>query len=242
MQTRIAVLAILLLSLLLAGCAFDIVTGSGIVVTETREVRNFDAIDLSGSGQVVVTQGETETLTVEAEDNIIPLVRSEVRSGTLYLGLQPGSRIVNMTRPLRFHVTLKDLRALQVSGSGNLQSASIDTDQLNVGVSGSGTVRIDGLTAGAVSIDISGSGGVELAGEVNRQTVEISGSGSYTAGDLKGEGATVRISGSGSATLWVTNSLSSNVSGSGSVRYYGTPERIDQRVSGSGRIRGLGEK
>ena len=61
-------------------CGATIIKGSGNLITETRQVSNFDSIDLSGSGEVIVTQGGSESLTIETDDNVMEHVKAEVQS------------------------------------------------------------------------------------------------------------------------------------------------------------------
>lgn len=243
MNTRIgrAVGLLAIVILLISACGIGTIRGSGNMVTEPRDVSGFDRVSLSGTGEVVITQGDEESLTVETDDNIMPYVITEVSGGTLHLALDAErARSISPTR-LRFTVAVRDLAGLEVSGSGSATSTGIDTERLDVEVSGSGDVRIDSLTAEAVGVQISGSGDVELRGEVTGQDININGSGEYIAGDLRSQTARVAVSGSGDATVWVTESLDASVSGSGSVNYYGTPQT---RVSGddSEDINRLGDK
>jgi hypothetical protein len=215
------------------------VAGSGDMISESREVSGFDSVDLSGSGDVIITQGEGESLTIETDDNVMQYITSEVRDGTLHLGTEPRT-IVRPTR-LVFTLGVDELAAVDVSGSSSIEAASIETDGLEIDVSGSGSVNVDSLTAGDLRVRISGSGVVQLAGEVPEQDIEISGSGDYRAGDLLTETTAVSVSGSGEATLWTTGSLDASVSGSGTINYYGAPT-VTSSSSGSGDINGMGEK
>ncbi|UCG23839.1 MAG: DUF2807 domain-containing protein [Chloroflexota bacterium] len=236
----LVVLLLLTAILTVTACNANIVDGSGDLITETREVSGFDSIDLSGSGEVIVTQGGSESLTVETDDNVMEHVETEVRGGTLHLGFEEGLNLIDPTR-LIFTVGVDDLSELRISGSGDFEADSVDTDRFNVTVSGSGDVQIGDLMADSVEARISGSGDVDLAGEATTQDVTISGSGKYRAGDLASESVEVSISGSGNATVWATESLDSNISGSGTVNYYGRPS-INSSGSGSGQINNLGEK
>lgn len=229
----------LLLLLMLAGCT--IVTGSGNIVSESREVSGFDEVVLAGSGNLTITQGDGEALTVEADDNLMDLIETEVRNGVLYLGFKSGANIINTSRAVQYQLTVDDLSELTISGSGNVSAESLVSDDFSLNVSGSGEAQIDRLTASEISIEISGSGDVDIVGAVEEQSITVSGSGNYRAGDLVSENVTVRISGSGNATVWVAEMLDVVVSGSGNVEYYGTP-RVNQQVSGSGNIRSLGNK
>lgn len=221
-------------------CATRIIRGSGNVIIETRQVSNFDRIDLSGSGEVIVTQGGSESLSIETDDNVMKHVKAVVEGGTLKLGFEDGFNIISTSR-LVFYVGVDDLSSLNISGSGDIESDMILTDRLEVSVSGSGDVQIGELSAGSVNAWISGSGEIELIGEAASQDVSISGSGKYLTGDLCSKSVKVSISGSGDATVCATETLDSNSSGSGSVYYYGRPS-INSVSSGSGNISNLGEK
>ena len=225
---------------LLSACSLRTNRGSGDLITESRDVRDFDRVSLTGSGEVVITQTGEESLTVETDDNLMQYVRTEVTGGTLNLGIDTDGRSISPTR-LRFTLTVKDVDGLKISGSGDITTGDFDTERLEVEVSGSGDVRIDALTVENVVVRISGSGDVELAGEATGQDIDISGSGKYRAGDLSSAEAKVTISGSGDATVWVTDSLDVRISGSGSVDYFGNPT-TDLSGSGSGKIKSLGEK
>jgi putative autotransporter adhesin-like protein len=226
-------------ALLLCACGLRAVRGSGKLVTESRDVRDFDRVSLGGSGKVILIQGEEESLVIETDRNVMRYITGEVRDGTLVLGTKSGA-MVSPTR-LRFTVSVKDLAGLTVSGSGDLTAERVDTERLQIKVSGSGDLRIDALTAREVAVRISGSGDVDLAGEVTEQEVAISGSGKYRGGDLRSETVALTISGSGDATLWTIESLDARLSGSGSASYYGTP-RTDISSSGSGNVKGLGDR
>ena len=229
----------LIVLVLLAGCS--VVVGSGNIVSEQREVGNFNAVEIAGSGQLIITQGEQESLRVEVDDNILPLVETNVRGRTLHLGLRWGINVLPLARSVKYTLTVRSLNRIDVSGSSSVVVDRLVTDALETNVTGSGEVQIDDLNAGEVEVNISGSGDVELTGAVERQNVTISGSGEYRAGDLVSLTADVQISGSGDAVVWSTETLDVTVSGSGNVDYYGNPQ-MDQEVSGSGNIQSLGVK
>jgi hypothetical protein len=236
-------LVILLIPLLLSGCGFKVISGSGQVISESRPVSDFNAVTLTGRGDLFISQGETESLKIEAEDNLLPYIKSEVKNGTLVIGFDKENwkEVLRPTKPIKFTVTLKDITALTLTGLGSIQSTNLTADQLVVKVSGSGDVRIDQLDANELTYDLSGSGDAVFSGQVDRQEITISGSGSYNGGDLNSQAAKVTISGSGDVTLWAEDSLEVSTSGSGSVSYYGSPQ-VTTSSSGSGKLQSLGEK
>ena len=217
-----------------------VINGSGNVISETRKVSGFNSVSLSGIGELTIKVGDEESLLIEAEDNLVPLLTSEVSQGKLDLGTKPGVSL-NPTKPIRYTLVVKDLNAIEISGLGSVRSVALKADRINIAVSGSGNLSIAGIEADQLIVDISGLGSVTVAaGKVNSQKISLSGSGSYKANDLESSSADVEISGLGNATLWAKDQLKANISGSGNVDYYGSPAVTADR-SGLGRVNGLGE-
>lgn len=219
MRTRKAVAggALLLLLVLLATACDDVldvsgVRGSGDVITESREVSGFSKIAVLGSGVVVVEVDGTESLTIEAEDNIMPLLTTEVRNGRLELG--PKSSI-SPTRQITYTISAAALEGVSISGSGDISATGVDADSFTV--------------------EISGSGRVEPTGTTTELTVEIAGSGDYEGEGLVAELGEVTVSGSGNVLVNVTDQLDVTISGSGDVRYMGSPS-VSSSISGSGEM------
>jgi hypothetical protein len=142
---------------------FHFVRGSGNVVRETREVRDFDSIKLSGSGSIFISQTGEESLAIEAEDNILPLLTSDVHGRQLELGSQPLGAI-SPQASIRYYLTVKDLRSLEISGAGKVEISTLATDELRVTVSGSGDLHAPALTTSSLRVNISGSGDISFAG------------------------------------------------------------------------------
>lgn len=230
---------LILCTLALSACGFTgftFVTGSGNVGSESREVSNFDAVTLEGSGDLIVTQGNQESLKIEAEENLIPYIRTEVRGHTLHIFIDhTNSLSIDANRPMRYYVSMKDVTGLTLSGSGTITSDNINTKNLDINLSGSGDVEIDKLKADSLTIDLSGSGKCVLNGEVASQNMNISGSGKCDASELKGKDVDIDISGSGKAMVAATNTLNVTITGSGDITYSGNP-KISQTITGSGKL------
>ena len=206
--------------------------GSGMVRKESRTVPAFTAIVIEGSGNVTLSQGETQSLSVETDDNLLPLVRTEVRAGVLYLGFKEGARPVHVSQ-LEFFVSVPELTAVKITGSGNLHATSIiRASSLTLEISGSGGIYSE-LEVGRLGVTISGSGGVTVEGRTDQLSVTISGSGSVQARDLASAAAEVTVNGSGEAVISARRTISINVSGSGRVAY-GGGAKATITTSGSG--------
>jgi hypothetical protein len=203
---------LVLLSLAVGACSIVGERGSGVMATETRDVSGFDEVDLSGSGRVSVAVTGVESLTVEAEDNILPLLTTEVTNGRLELGAKQS---ISPTREIVYTITVVSLEAVAVSGSGSIMATDIDSHAFGVDISGSGTVMPAGVSE---SLDLS-----------------ISGSGVFEGEALVSASGTVSVSGSGQAVVNVTDNLDVKVSGSGNVQYFGDPG-VSVSISGSGDV------
>jgi hypothetical protein len=208
--------------------------GSGNVVSEEREVSGFTGIALVSSGDVVITQGAQESLTIEAEDNLLPLLETTVENGLLVLGVKDGETI-QPTKDIRYFITVTNLDRLEISGAGDMSSSDLTLDALSVDISGTGDVSIANLTLDTLSITVSGAGDVDLSGTANSSSITVSGSGDYQACDLQSGTVGLEISGQGDAVVSATGTLTVDVSGMGDVAYVGTPE-VSQDVSGMGDV------
>lgn len=249
MKIKTITLLILIAALLLSGCnalwnlGGRSVTPSDVIITETRPVSDFTAIDFTTLGRVTISQGESESLTVSGPDNIIPLVQTTVRNGTLSIDMENDITVTTLNREktLNFTIELKDLNSLMVSGLGEIIMDSLTTSDLTLEMSGAGSIKLDDLTADSLDINVSGLGSVEVAGEATTASIDISGAGSVNAPDLKIQTASVSVPGLGSATVWVTDELTGDISGAGSVNYYGNPQ-VKTNSSGLGSFKAMGDK
>lgn len=228
MRRFVAVVSCVGLTLTLSACT----VGSGEVVTESRSVEGFDGIDLRGSGEVRITVDGTESLTIEAEDNIIDHLTSEVSGSTLILGVD---RPITATEDIIYTVTMISLNDIEISGSGAIEVAEFSTEDIAVEVSGSGAASVTDVAAESVVVRISGSGSVSISGDADALDLSIGGSGSFGGERLEVDTGDVDISGSGSATINVREILDVRVSGSGNVEYLGDPS-VSIDTSGSGSV------
>ena len=211
---------------------------SGKVVTETREARDFTGVSVSLPGTVVVRQGTPASVSVEADDNLIPEIETAVERGTLKIRFK-RSLSISGRATLRLLVVAPAIRSLAVAGSGDILSEALSAESLDVNVSGSGDVKVAKLEVGALSTSFAGSGDVRVAGKAASVTVTIAGSGDVKAERLETSRAKVSITGSGDVTLWVRDSLDVSTIGSGDVRYHGDPA-VTKSSIGSGTVKRLG--
>jgi hypothetical protein len=243
MKTKIIAL-LLVFVIIISACGFPMriteVRGSGNVITETRPVAGFNAVDLNDVGKLIIEQGNKEVLEITAEDNLMEYIESKVSGSQLELGFKEFVNI-HPTKDIIYRLTVKNINQIGSSGLGKIEVKKLASENLSVEISGNGRISIDNLEAETLSLVISGLGDISINGSVLQQQLEISGAGNYNAPNLASETAVVDISGSGTAILWVTEQLNLELSGAGKVHYYGSPV-VNSNISGVGEVINLGDK
>ncbi|MEN9627189.1 MAG: hypothetical protein RJA10_415 [Pseudomonadota bacterium] len=224
---------------LFGGAALARTVGSGREASESRPVSDFDAIAVSDAIDLMVRQADKESLTLTADDNVLPLVEAVVESGqrgrTLVIRLRQGET-VSTRRAIKATVDVVRLTALASAGSGNTTVGSLKTPSLRLSMAGSGEMRLDGLTADALEVRVAGSGAVAGSGTAAQVKLTIAGSGDADLAALAADHVTVSIAGSGDAKVTANQSLSAKVAGSGDVVYGGAVKAVRTSVAGSGSI------
>ena len=217
---------------------------------ELRSVESFDQIQFKDFGQLILTQGDQETLTVEADEELLPELITEVRNGKLILGLEKdwfsrlgkvlSSVFSSTNHKVIYTLTFVKLEAISISGQCHLECETLESDNLKLRVSGLGNLNFAHLDVNTLKVNISGRGEFSAAGRADQQEIHISGSGEYQAPDLASQSLRVVISGQGNATVRVEESLDIKISGLGQVNYHGRP-KIRQVISGLGKSKRLNE-
>jgi len=219
------------------------VRGSGVVVSQTRQLADFNSIEIDYPVEITLQQGNANSLTVTAENNLVPQLATPVSGSTLTIeNNQPDwTRRVTPTRPVVILMTVKDLQQVDFPSAGTLTVGKLQTDHLDLTIGGAGTVTLANLTTHKLDVDLSGAGNINASGSADNLTLDISGLGGFHGADLASQSAGITISGAGNATVWAKTSLDVEISGTGSVNYYGSPQ-VSREVSGLGSVTGLGNK
>lgn len=230
----------LLVAVLAAGCAqapassAGTIVGSGKVINETRDVSGFTSVEFSAPGYLTITQGDAESLSIQAEDNLLPAITTTVADGVLTIDVKSGTTLQN-TSMIQYTLVVKELSSILDTGSGYVSAGGLTLTDFSFKASGSGDAKFTALTAANLTIDLTGSGAFDIDGTADALTLNSTGSGSFNGAGLAAKDATVSITGSGNATVNASGTLDATLTGSGNLVYAGEPE-ITQNVTGSGTI------
>ena len=201
----------------LAGCNLisntSNVKGSGNVKTEKRSLASFDSLDANYVGSIQVRSQGQESLEISGDDNIIPLITTEVKNGTLYIRPTKG---YNPQQKLQIIISTPDLKKFVFDGVGKANLSNVKNDRLEIVVNGVG--------------DFSASG------ETKEADITLSGVGSLDAKNLHTINAKVNSTGVGNVDIYVTGKLDAQASGVGKINYYGSPKIVNRQTEGIGKI------
>lgn len=225
--------------LLATGCMKETVKGTGRTVDENRNLSKFNGVDLKMDATLKFVKDTAYFCIVSAQDNVLDVLETEVRAGTLKVGVEPGVWLRRHS-PITIEVHTPSIENIEISGSGNFNSESeLTANTVDLRISGSGKVDIKSVKVSKLNVEISGSGSVNIdEGSADDVYLSVSGSGKIEARDVLMDYCDVNISGSGSAYVNVIKKLYASISGSGNVYYKGTPV-VETHVSGSGKIKQL---
>jgi hypothetical protein len=213
---------------------------SSSIVPDSEEIRNpgkFSRISLALSAKVYLVQGPECKLEIEANDNDLDKIKTEVKNGKLHIGTKSWAS--GPKGSVTIHITMPELEGLSVAGSGSIvASKGFDCNELDLDISGSGAIKMVNLSVEELDATITGSGHIKLNGEpaADELSLTITGSGSFSSEELKIDEADINITGSGSAKVHVIKELTTNITGSGNVHYRGDP-MINANATGSGRTK-----
>lgn len=221
--------------LISAGCRK--VTGEGSIQTEYRTVGAFSKVESYIGGTVQVVEGDTHTVTVSAQQDILDVLKTEIEDGSLVIRYKHNVR-VSRSEDVSVTVHAPSFRTLKMLGAGKIINRdTLNSPFLTVDVNSSGSVHLNQVHAALLDAEIGGSGYIRVdGGRVTREVISIVGSGNIQLGSLPADEVKVRSYASGSANVYALRTLDVDILGSGSVYYSGTPS-ISVRVTGSGRLR-----
>ena len=208
------------------GLLFLMIAGLAImnVFSQSKEIRSvsaFTGIEASGVFDITVTKGSTESLTIEANNDVMQYVRSEVRNGVLHLYLDKGNNMMNI-KNLKAFIVMKNLDKVTLSGACKFTSddpftsdtfrcdcsgasklmANVNTNLLNIEASGACNIKIKANVIGDTNLDVSGAS--KIQGELNAANVMINSSGVCSI-ELTGSATDFKIDVSGTSKIKAEN-------------------------------------
>ncbi|HVN59015.1 MAG TPA: head GIN domain-containing protein [Bacteroidales bacterium] len=216
------------------GQFYHSVRGNGNVVKKERTMSGFDAVKVSSGIDVYLSQGDKESVTVEADENLHDYIVTEVRNGVLNVYTDNVS--IRHAERERVYVTIKDVKSLRTSSAGDIVGETpIKCGDIEISASSSGDITLE-LHADKVDVDISSAGDIKLNGDAQSLRADLSSAGSLKAYDFKVKEADVSVSSAGDADIYASDKLMARASSAGDIHYMGSPKYVDAHSSSAGGI------
>jgi hypothetical protein len=218
--------------------SLDVVSGSGTMAIEPREVGSFERIEFRSEGHVIVTLGEPCSVAIETDDNLLSHLDADVRGGTLDLRTVGDSIDIEPTDSVTWHIDMPAIEEIRLIGAGSIDVNDADGARLVATIDGVGDVNLIGLSVGHLSATINGVGTIRATGHASSVDLSVDGPGTIDAGDLEVATASCAINSAGEIVVWATDELDVAGTGIGTVSLYGSPH-----LSGhTAKVNALGER
>lgn len=189
------------------------VKGSGNVVAEVREIKDFTGVDVGGVFIVEVVAQKDFFVEVEADDNLVPLIKTEVRDGVLHI---EAEKRLSSRNGLKIRIAAPEINRIDASGVAKVELKESKSEELH--------------------IDVSGASNVTLGGTSSRLFIDVGGASRVYAGELKTEDARIDASGASSVETFATGNLQAKASGASRITYSGGPKNVEKRSRGASSI------
>ncbi len=219
----------------LSGCEIfmDQIVGSGNRITEERQVKSFDAIEAGSSFDVIIEKGDIPGVLIEADDNLMRHIITEVRGKTLKISSEARFRLAGK---IKVFITYDKLEQVKLSGAAELQCDDIiKADDFEITLSGASKANIQ-LHADDLEVKLSGASKLYISGVSDEIAARLSGASRLFADQLETEEGSYRLSGSSKAEVWVVQSIDARASGAAKLVYVGNPRQINSNTSGAASI------
>lgn len=245
------------MALLLNACGLNFVTGSGNIIRESRSVVDFDRVELSVPGRMVLTQGDSEALEISADDNLMPYILTKVEGGVLSIYVAEPLTNLMPSKEIVYTLNVKNLSALTVNGSAAIEAKQVHSATLVLNINGSGDISLADVTAKDLDATINGSGTFNFGTlRVDNARLDVFGSGDVVARSVEAQQISSQINGSGKVTLngktiqqtltitgagdmqaaqLESETARVSINGSGNIQVWVT-EKLEASILGSGEI------
>ncbi len=178
--------------------------GSGVIITESRPVGDFERLSIRGTGIINLSQGTAPSLSVTTDDNLMQYILTEVQGNTLVFDITDEGRSENLgpSEPIEFDLVVVKLDEIRIAGSADLRGTSLTTGVLDLAIDGSGNISFDNLRTENLEFSIDGSGNIQVdTGTTGDFAIRVGGSGDIDMADLTADRVEVDIFGSGNIEL-----------------------------------------
>ncbi len=237
MKKKLSLTVSSVIVLLLSACGVAVVPGSGEVVQQMRDVSNYSQVVFSAPGELTIEQNGHEGLVIEADDNLLQYIYTNVQGDVLYIYVEPSVIQLYPSKPIRYTLDVATLSRVTQNGSGVIRSDELIASTLDFDLNGSGDILIAAVKSQAAAVYLDGSGTYRFDSLMTNQlTVSLDGSGDIAMQEVIAKTTNVEIDGSGKLVVTdvIADTLSMKIDGSGDSALSGEVNHQAIAIHGSG--------
>ena len=215
MKNRVVLILLTALMLLVTGCHHGMlnqVSGSGNRLKQKRDVASFNSISYDGAFEIDVVCQQPVSLEIEGDDNILPLVGTDVSNNVLHI---KNLSSYSVSTPIKLKIAVQNLEGIAVNGAGRIEISGMKNDKFE--------------------IDVNGAPNVSVSGETKLVDIDTNGAGKIDTHKLRATKAVVESKGVSKVELHAADQLDVTVSGPSRVTYEGDPV-VNKTVNGPGSV------
>ena len=223
-----------------SSCIVDLrlgsVNGNGNVITEDRMVdTGFDQVKGSAGIDVYLIEGTEEKIVVEADENLLEIIETEISNGKLTIGTTSGKNI-GRCKSKKVFVTYKQLESIaSSSGADVIANNVVKSKTLTLDASSGSDLEVE-VFANELFVESSSGADIRVSGKTSKLVADASSGSSINAKELKAISCNAEASSGADVTVNVKENLKAAASSGGDIIYYGDPEVATSRSGRSGSI------
>lgn len=237
------------------------------LIAKAYDIKNVSELVVGGGGRVQITQGDTESLRVEATQEVMERVKVDLSGDKLSLNVRNSAHgfsffdlFKHRNDEVLYVLQLKKLHylglsgasratfgnwvgddmKLNVSGAGNVNFTHLRVNDLFIELTGASNSRVEMLTANKLKFELSGAANIEIKGASQASFLKVgaSGASNFRGKLLKVTQADVDASGASNIDVHTTEFLKAGASGASNIRYLGQP-KLESNSSGASNIKAI---
>ncbi len=208
--------------------------GNGNVREESRDLAGFKGVAASHGLDVYISQGNSFSVKIKADENLLDNVMTRVENGTLVMKVETP---VRKAKTMAVYVTMPDLEMIKGSGGSDIYiEGKFRFSDLEINMSGGSDLFVKEMDAQTVNCITAGGSDAHLAGKADKLTAQAQGGSDLKAKDLVIRACKISAHGGSDAVLHVTDELEAEAYGASDIIYYGKPKVLTQKSHGASDI------
>lgn len=218
-----------------------VIHGNGKIINKSVVIPEFDALNVNGNFDVNLISSKQNNVTITADENIMPYVRSNVGNkalrinlpGVSYSSSQTIKAVVNTGQTIHkidlggknsFQGTVNSNQLALTMNGKNIADLKGDIKKIQIHLSGNSELHLDIKNADHMDLNVSGDGLVYLSGITKKVFITTAGNATVLAKNLVADDVKIKSAGKSEVTIHASNSLSVASFGNSNVKYSGDPK------------------